>query len=230
MNAAIDSEKLVRWYDFQASFYGLWRNRLGRPVARSVAREASKLSGAEWVLDAGCGTGLFTTALARALPAARVEGLDLSSGMLAVARREVRRLALTNVRLWRGEVSRLPFRDGAFDLVVAAGLLPNVNDRPRVLRELARVLDPAGRLLIVEIDRDAIRPLARCSMGLMILGYRLVSALLPRFRFCSSWDTRASTVDRRELERELVDEDLRATAETLVHGHAVLVLEKGVGR
>jgi len=229
MRPAIDTGKLVRWYDFQAPFYRLWRHRLGAALARRVVQEAAGPLPGSRALDAACGTGLFAVALARALPAVHVVGVDLSAGMLALAADEARRAGVANLRFGRANVAHLPFIDGSFELVVAAGLLPNINDWPPVLREFGRVLQPRGRLFIVEADRTAMGPVARCGFWLMILGFRAWSFLAPRFRFVQTWDLRSSTVDRPELEHALEGEGLRTRTVLRVDGHLVFRIEKGAG-
>ena len=228
MRPAIDTRKLVRWYDFQAPFYRLWRHRQGHAVAAEAASvlDAPSLPAGAWILDAGCGSGLFSLALARAGRPATVVGVDLSSGMLATARREARERSVHNLRLAAADCCRLPFRDRAFELVVAAGLLPNVDDWALLLGELRRVLRPAGRLLFVEIDRDALGLAGRLLFWGMIQGQRIVARLAPQFRFAERWDVRASTIERGELEQALRASGLRTRAASRARGHLLIEVEK----
>ena len=92
----IDTRKLTRWYDLQAPFYRLWRNRFDSAPASRVVEEIASLPRRALVLDAGCGTGLVAIAIARTFPDSRVVGADLSEGMLRVARAEARRFKLSN--------------------------------------------------------------------------------------------------------------------------------------
>ncbi len=89
------------------------------------------------ILDAGCGTGGNSAHLRRY---GRVTGIDASADALTFARR---RAGLT---LARGSVDRLPFRDGAFDLVLSNDVLCHlfVSDDRRAVAEFARVLRPGG--------------------------------------------------------------------------------------
>jgi ubiquinone/menaquinone biosynthesis C-methylase UbiE len=97
------------------------------------------------VLDAGCGTGRFATALADT-GLARVWGVDASPEMLAVARAKTRRAGFK-----LGRLEELPFRDGWFDAAVA-WLVVHLVERPAAFSELRRVLRPGGRLAIVSFD------------------------------------------------------------------------------
>ncbi|MBI2207396.1 MAG: methyltransferase domain-containing protein [Candidatus Rokubacteria bacterium] len=93
-------------------------------------------------LDAGCGTG-FQTATLRAL-GWTVHGVDLSAGLLAVARRK-----WPSAPLACGDLETLPYRDAAFDAVACCGsTLSFVATPARTLAEIARVLRPGGRLVL----------------------------------------------------------------------------------
>ena len=93
------------------------------------------------VLDLGCGTGRLAAALAER--GAKVWGVDSSAEMLARARAWVD----PRVGLKQGRAEALPFRDGWFERAVLR-LVVHLVDRPRALPELARVLAPAGRVVV----------------------------------------------------------------------------------
>jgi SAM-dependent methyltransferase len=116
------------------------RSRLaGTPVARGKPR----------ILDVGCGTGALAAAAVARWPGALVTGIDVSSGMLAVAERELSGLDARDRRritLVQAAADRLPFDDGAFDIVVSAFVLQLVPSRYRALREARRVLVRGGTL------------------------------------------------------------------------------------
>lgn len=105
------------------------------------------LAAGDVVLDVACGHGNFTVELARRVgPEGLVVGLDISAAMLARAVARVRRAALANVLLVRGDALDLPFVDAAFARVHCAGGLHQMPDLARALAELARVTAPGGRL------------------------------------------------------------------------------------
>ncbi|HEX6589757.1 MAG TPA: methyltransferase domain-containing protein [Longimicrobiales bacterium] len=93
-------------------------------------------------LEIGAGSGASTTAR---VGGARVVGTDLSPQMLARARARGARHPLV-----AADVQALPFRDGAFDWVVASLLFCEVPDPPRGLAEVHRVLRPGGSLHLLE--------------------------------------------------------------------------------
>jgi ubiquinone/menaquinone biosynthesis C-methylase UbiE len=92
-------------------------------------------------LDAACGTGRHARRLAEA--GHRVVGVDLTSEMLIRAQTRT-----TGVGLAEADLRALPLPDGSFDLVVCGLALAHVADLDSAVAELARVLVPAGRLVI----------------------------------------------------------------------------------
>lgn len=110
-----------------------------RPVIESLLGD---LSGAR-ALDLGCGSGTYATRLAAR--GARVVGVDLSAGMLGLARARAGAAAL---ELLAADIAApLPFAGAAFDLVFTATALHYVADLGRLMREIARVMRPRGRLI-----------------------------------------------------------------------------------
>jgi SAM-dependent methyltransferase len=103
------------------------------------------------VLDLGCGTGNLILEAARRWPAAKLTGVDGSTGMLDIARRESAALPeRTHARLSyvHAYAETLPFPDASFDVVMTAFVLQQVTDRMAVLREIKRVLRPGGTVAI----------------------------------------------------------------------------------
>ena len=95
------------------------------------------------ILDAGCGSGPLSVALRDR--GAVVTGIDISAGMLELARRKLG----DDVRLQQADLkSPLPFPDNAFDDVIAALVLHYLEDWTAPLAELRRVLTPRGRLIV----------------------------------------------------------------------------------
>ncbi len=122
---------------------------------RRLAAEAAVRPG-DRVLDACCGTGDLAVAAFRAGGA--VTGLDFSEAMLERARRKAPQLEWV-----RGDLLALPFDDGSFDAATVGFGVRNVDDLPRALAELRRVLRPSGRLAVLEITtpRGPLRPFYR---------------------------------------------------------------------
>jgi ubiquinone/menaquinone biosynthesis C-methylase UbiE len=107
------------------------------------------------VLDLGCGNGLLTLELARALgPDGHVTGLDASPQMLAAARTRLN--GRSNVTLTEGDAAQLPFDDTSFDKATSLQVFEYLTDRRPALRALHRVLKPGGRLVIGDMHWDTL--------------------------------------------------------------------------
>lgn len=97
------------------------------------------------VLDVGCGTGESTRFLSRRYPGVQVEGMDLSPGMLDVAREQD-----AAGTYFEGDVGAIPRPEGTYDLVLTAFTFRNFPAHEAALREMLRVLAPGGRLMILD--------------------------------------------------------------------------------
>ncbi|MEW6427676.1 MAG: methyltransferase domain-containing protein [Thermodesulfobacteriota bacterium] len=104
------------------------------------------------VLDLGCGSGLDSLIAAKKTgPAGQVVGVDFSGEMLARARTAAAEAAIANAVFRQGDAEGISEDDGSFDIVLANGIF-NLNPaRERVIREIARVLRPGGRLFAAEL-------------------------------------------------------------------------------
>jgi len=125
--------------------------RLHGPLAEDAAIDAVAEGMPARVLDVGCGTGDFSERLQREA-GATVVGLDLSRRMVELTHSR-------GLLCAEGDVQALPFRDGAFDAVVANRVLYHVPDLDRGLAEVVRVLEPGGRLVAVTYGRHHLREL-----------------------------------------------------------------------
>lgn len=111
------------------------------------------VSSASAVLDAGCGSGSATRAIARNAPIGRVVGIDREPKYIDFARRTADSEGLTNVQFEIGDVLRMPFPDGSFDIVWSKHLLQWVAKRSEAIAELVRVTRRGGRVVCCNFDR-----------------------------------------------------------------------------
>jgi SAM-dependent methyltransferase len=113
-----------------------------RPVDLDAEASALlRLTGAESLVDVGCGPGNFLRRLRADGHRGRLIGLDQSPAMLAEAS--------THAPCLQGNAERLPFADGSLDRASARHMLYHVPDIAAAVRELGRVVGPAGRVLVV---------------------------------------------------------------------------------
>ena len=117
------------------------------PLPFGTAEIVAAVAGAQRVLDAGCGGGRLTIALARA--GAAVTGIDTSGERLEQARRRAARAGV-ELRLVEGDFNApLPFADASFAAVTSRLALMAAADPVATLAELRRLLEPGGRLVTV---------------------------------------------------------------------------------
>ena len=112
-------------------------------------RDAAGLTPASRVLDLACGPGIVTAALAPY--AGAVTALDLTPAMVARARQRSLDDGLDNVHCALGLAEGLPFADDSFDVIVNRSALHHFPHPEAALAEMARVLRPAGRLVISDV-------------------------------------------------------------------------------
>jgi ubiquinone/menaquinone biosynthesis C-methylase UbiE len=110
--------------------------------------EAAALTRESRALDVACGPGIVAEALARS--AGEVIACDITPAMLARASRRFEKAALNNVRCVAGQAESLPFDDCSFDVVVARAALHHFPHVTAALGEIARVMRPSGRAVILD--------------------------------------------------------------------------------
>ena len=125
---------------------------------RRIAARAAATAPGDRVLDACCGTGDLSFALAEACPGCEVVGLDLTAAMLARAREKAaarQRRGLLAPTFVRGDLLDLPFADGELAAVTVGWGVRNVPDVPRAFAEMRRVTRPGGRVVCLESTQAA---------------------------------------------------------------------------
>ncbi len=122
----------------------IWRRRVVKIVKGFSPSE---------ILDLATGTGDLAIALARRIPESKVVGIDLSEGMLAVARGKVDALALgERVELRCGVAENIELPEGSVDVVTVAFGVRNFGDLEGGLREMVRVTKRGGHIVILEFS------------------------------------------------------------------------------
>jgi len=142
---AADFNRVAELYDdIQAPLSDLVSQRLV---------ELAKVTPAQSVLDIGTGTGAAALAAARVVGSrGSVTGVDISKGMMAIARRKASSQGLLNLRFEETNAASLGFAGGSFDVVISNLGIPTYLFRDTIL-EIFRVLKPEGTLCFAELVR-----------------------------------------------------------------------------
>lgn len=158
----------------------LWRRR---------AVKAVQARPGEHVLDCATGTGDLALAFKRAVgPQGSVLGTDFNADMLKTAPLKAQRAGL-DVRFEVADAMKLPYEAARFDIASISFGIRNVDDPSVCLRELARVVKPGGRVMVLEFGQPTgafgyvFRPYARHVMpllGQLVTGNRAAYEYLPR--------------------------------------------------
>ena len=128
---------------------------------RARAVDAAAPRRGDSALDVCCGTGDLTIELARRVgPAGSVVGCDFSERMLEIARGKPAGPGAASPRYEWADALSLPYEDASFDVVTVGFGVRNLDDLGRGIAEMARVLRPGGRLVILEITEPQRPPLS----------------------------------------------------------------------
>ncbi|AII11161.1 class I SAM-dependent methyltransferase [Rhodococcus opacus] len=141
-NAKVEKvfDAMSRRYDAQMGFFE--RFVLGRARRWAVAQASGR------VLEIAVGTGLNLPLYGPQVE--KVVGVDLSEGMLGVARRRIARERLERVEVRRGDVQELDVPDASVDTVVSTFTFCTIPDPLKASKEALRVLVPGGRIVLAE--------------------------------------------------------------------------------
>src|SRR5215468_6503565 len=162
------AERRTKSQEFFSSSAGQW-DRLRDELygERFHLGALAALANSEWMVgDLGCGTGETSATLAPFVN--HIIAVDASAAMLQAARKRLQ--SFDNVDLRRGDLEALPIDDGRLDAATMMLVLHYVPEPERALSEVARVLKPGGRLILVDMlphDRDSYRQ----QMGHVWLGF-----------------------------------------------------------
>lgn len=112
----------------------------------------------KFILDIATGTGDFAIE-ALALKPDKVIGVDISEGMLAVGRKKLQKMGLTDkIELQLGDSEKLLFPDNNFDAVIVSFGVRNFENLEAGLRDMLRVLKPGGTVVIIEFSKPQTFP------------------------------------------------------------------------
>jgi demethylmenaquinone methyltransferase/2-methoxy-6-polyprenyl-1,4-benzoquinol methylase len=194
-----------------AGMHHRWRER---------AADMARLSAGSSALDVACGTGDLALELARRVgPSGRVVGSDFSEGMLELARKKG-----SHVEWEWGNALELKYGDDTFDAATVGFGARNFSDLGKGLSEMARVVRPGGRVVVLEITTPQKPPL---SWFFRAWFDRVVPAIGRVAGDADAYTYLPSSVRRfpgpRELGAQLVDAGLRDVGWILTAGGIIAI-------
>jgi ubiquinone/menaquinone biosynthesis C-methylase UbiE len=209
---ADDSSAVTDFYDRLAARYDLLATA---PVVRGwreLAAEALDLDPGDTVVEMGCGTGANLRYLRERVGSeGRVVGIDLTSGMLAQARRRVDREGWTNVDLVRGDATTPPVESA--DAVLGSFVVGLLEDPAGAVDAWIDLLKPGGRVAILEAGR---------SDRLVAAPLNLAFRVFVRFSSPGGWRRWSSPA--RELDRRIEAVERALAARTVDRCHETAAL------
>jgi demethylmenaquinone methyltransferase / 2-methoxy-6-polyprenyl-1,4-benzoquinol methylase len=149
-------EQVAKMFDNISHRYDFLNHFLSMGIDKAWRKTAVKLlssSKPKTILDVATGTGDFALQ-ALSLNPDKIIGIDISDGMLEVGRKKIKARNLDNkVELMLGDSENLPFNDNKFDAVTVAFGVRNFENLEKGLAEIFRVLQPGGKLVVLEFSR-----------------------------------------------------------------------------
>ncbi len=136
-------------YDFLNHFLSLGIDKIWRKIAIKQIASVSPKS----ILDVATGTGDLAIAASKSIPDATIMGIDIASQMLEVGKTKVADIGRDNkISFQLGDSEALPFSDNSFDATMCAYGVRNFEHLENGLSEMHRVLQPGGKLAILEFS------------------------------------------------------------------------------
>lgn len=146
-----------------------WLDQLPVVVWESAAAVGNPLSLGpirlgETVVDLGCGAGADLCIAALIVGnQGRSIGTDITPAMVAKAKEAARRLGLNNVELHLADIAALPLEDATADIVISNGAINLSSHKPRVFKEVFRILRPGGRFQFADTVREGAVGASSCG-------------------------------------------------------------------
>jgi ubiquinone/menaquinone biosynthesis C-methylase UbiE len=154
-----------------ADQYELFMGRWSRAAGEKFLDWLAPATGLRW-LDVGCGTGAFTQLIARRCEPKSLSGADPAPAQIEHARKQV-----PEATFQVADAARLPFHDGAFDIVASALVINFIPDRAKAMTEMSRVQRPGGTVAAYLWKRDQqadLSPHAPMEQGLQSIGAEIL--------------------------------------------------------
>jgi ubiquinone/menaquinone biosynthesis C-methylase UbiE len=141
-------EIVKRQFDKQAQNFSGWSVTKNKEYQEAYF-DFCELSAQDTLLDFACGTGDYAIAAASRVKYAH--GVDISKGMIEIAKKQAEQAKVKNVNFLCNPVESTPFEDGSFSIIICRSAFHHFNDYARVFNEMLRCCQAGGRVSIQDI-------------------------------------------------------------------------------
>lgn len=141
-------DNIAHRYDFLNRTLSVGIDNIWRRKAIAQFKDRSRTS----FLDIATGTGDLAIEINRQFPSAHIEGMDLSPEMIKYGIEKLAKKGLTNIKLSTGDAENLVYKDNNFSGATVAFGVRNFENLQVGLKEIWRVLEPGGRLVVLEFS------------------------------------------------------------------------------
>ena len=145
------------WDKERAEQHARWAKMASRltyaPFARKIVGSMAPVESGSTIVDLGTGPGILSIELHKLLPQAKIIGIDLSSDMLEIAKKNADEAGMSNFETRLGKAEEIPIESNSVNLVVTQSSFHEWEDQRRGLSEIFRILKPGGSLILKDYNR-----------------------------------------------------------------------------
>jgi ubiquinone/menaquinone biosynthesis C-methylase UbiE len=156
-----EGEKMAEhqeWAKERAEQHARWAKMASKltyaPFARKIVGSLTPLEGETTIVDLGTGPGILSIELNRLLPQVKIIGVDLSSDMLEIARKNADEAGMSNYETRLGRAEEIPVESNSVNLLVTQSSFHEWDDPRKGLSEIFRILRPGGSLILKDYNWD----------------------------------------------------------------------------
>jgi ubiquinone/menaquinone biosynthesis C-methylase UbiE len=146
------------WGKERAEQHARWAKTASKltyaPFARKIVGSLAPLESGSTIVDLGTGPGILSIELHKLLPQAKIIGIDLSSDMLEIARRNADEVGMSNFETRLGKAEEIPVEPNSVNVVVTQSSFHEWEDQRKGLSEIFRILKPGGSLILKDYNRS----------------------------------------------------------------------------